>query len=296
MIGGIHHAALAVASVTEAHERWSRLLGLTGETGGGLALLRCAYEDHCLVLEEDDRPGLRYVAYRLARGRTLVDAAARLRELDVPHERHPVPGAGEGLRLDDPDGNAVVLVECPGGPNAVPDVARATTTLPAFHPRKLGHVNYLTGDIRRAVAFYERLGFRVSDWLGDEGCWLHVNRDHHVLAFLDKGFAHVHHLAFELVDWGEMRVALDHLGQHGRPMTWGPGRHGIAQNLFAYFRMPEEDMFIELFADLEQLETDHEPRRFPDDAHASNVWGALPPRSYFRFDEESVRAELESLQ
>ncbi|MFN8200962.1 MAG: hypothetical protein U0S48_00250 [Solirubrobacteraceae bacterium] len=37
----------------------------------------------------------------------------------------------------------------------------------------------------------------------------------------------------------------------------------------------------------------HAPRRFPDDPHASNAWGQLPPRSYFRFDEEAIRSEQE---
>ena len=67
----------------------------------------------------------------------------------------------------------------------------------------------------------------------------------------------------------------------------------MAQNLFAYVRMPEEELFVELYCDMEQLQPDHEPRRFPDDPHASNAWGELPPRSYFRFDEEAIRSEAE---
>ena len=70
----------------------------------------------------------------------------------------------------------------------------------------------------------------------------------------------------------ELRVALDHLAQHGRWVTWGPGRHAMAQNLFAYVRMPEEELFVELYSDMEQLQADHRPRRFPDDPHASNAW------------------------
>ena len=66
----------------------------------------------------------------------------------------------------------------------------------------------------------------------------------------------------------------------------------MAQNLFAYWRMVEEEVFVELFCDLEQLEADHEPRRFADDPHGSNAWGILPPRSYFAFDEESFAAEV----
>ena len=109
------------------------------------------------------------------------------------------------------------------------------------------------------------LGMRVTDRLGDEGAWLHVNADHHTMALVGKGYAHIHHLAFELVDWGELRVALDHLAQHGRWLAWGPVRHGLGRNLAAYVRIPEEECFVELFSDMEQLEPDHQPRDWPDD-------------------------------
>jgi len=169
-----------------------------------------------------------------------------------------------------------------------------SSRIPGWHPRKLGHVNFLTANIRRQVQWYtEVLGFRVTDWIGTEGVWLHVNSEHHVLAFLEKGFSHIHHFAFELVDWGEMRVALDHLAQNQRRIVWGPGRHGMARNLYSYFRMVEEELFVELFCDLEQLQADHEVRHYPDDPHSSNTWGILPPRTYFRFDQAAIEAELE---
>ncbi|MDX6547514.1 MAG: hypothetical protein QOG33_1064, partial [Gaiellales bacterium] len=46
----------------------------------------------------------------------------------------------------------------------------------------------------------------------------------------------------------------------------------------------------------EQLEPDHEPREWEDTPHSSNVWGILPPRSYFRFDAEAIRYERDGLQ
>ena len=44
------------------------------------------------------------------------------------------------------------------------------------------------------------------------------------------------------------------------------------------------------------VEPDHQPRDWPDDAHSSNTWGILPPRSYFRFDRAAVEAEREGLE
>ena len=38
----------------------------------------------------------------------------------------------------------------------------------------------------------------MTDRLGDEGLWLHLNADHHVHAMLQKEEAHFHHIALEL--------------------------------------------------------------------------------------------------
>jgi catechol-2,3-dioxygenase len=290
---------LRVANLDEAERRWSLLLGLTPERQGERTLLRCSHEGYGAILEQSaDAPGLEYVAYGLEPGVSIDDAVRRLEAHGVPHTSLELPDAVPALRLDDPEGNGLVIV-----PSAVRDTddfpaeALYSATLPGMHPRKFGHVNYVTGQVDAMVDWYTRvLGFKVTDWLGDEGCWLHVNSDHHVLAFVDKGYAHIHHLAFELVDWGDMRVYLDHLAQHGRPIVWGPGRHGVGRNLFSYWRMHEEDLFIELFCDVEQLSPDHRPRRYEDTPHSSNTWGSLPPRSYFRFDRDAIASELHQLE
>jgi catechol-2,3-dioxygenase len=295
MIGWIHHVTLRVDDVDAARERWALLYGLSGEGG----LMRCGYEDYCLELvpAQGARPGIEHAAYELEAGISLDEARERIEAAGETPREVEVPLRGRGLRLDDCDGNGVLVIERrvpERQEDRWPPIARRTETLLAHHPRKLGHVNYLTADTPRIAGWYERvLGFRITDWIGDDAVWMHVNADHHVLAFLDKGFAHLHHVAFEYVDFGEMRVTLDHLAQHGRWVTWGPGRHAMAQNLFSYVRMPEEDLFVELYSDMEVLQSDHTPRHFPDDPHASNAWGQLPPRTYFRFDEEAIRSELE---
>lgn len=294
LVGALHHVGLRVARLAEARPRWEHLLGLHGESAGAhAAILRCTYEDYALHLAESAEPaGLDYVCYELAPGVSLDAAETALRDRGAGPSRVEVPLRGTALAVVDPDGTHVRLVPRLRPADTRPAEVRASDRIPGWHPRKLGHVNFLTPDVKRQVHWYtEVLGFRVTDWIGDEGVWLHVDRDHHVLAFLEKGIAHIHHLAFELVDWGEMRVALDHLAQNRRHIVWGPGRHGMARNLFSYFRMREESLFVELFADLEQLAEDHEPRRFPDDPHSSNTWGILPPRTYFRFDQAALDAE-----
>jgi catechol 2,3-dioxygenase-like lactoylglutathione lyase family enzyme len=297
LIFGIHHAAVRVVNLEEAFNRWSHLLGLHGEIIDGEGFLRCAHEDYCLRLIPSYLRGIEYIAYELESGITLEMAKAELEKREVYAQEISVGLRGMGLQLLDPEDNKVVLIERVRPSETRNPEWQFSSRTPAFHPRKFGHCNYLTTNVEKMTHWYiEKLGFKLTDRIGSEGVWLHVNSDHHVLAFLEKGISHLHHLAFELNDWSAFRVALDHLGKNKRHIVWGPGRHGMARNLYSYFRMPEEDMFIELCGDLEQLQTDHIPRDYPDDAHASNVWGILPPRSYFRFDQQAIDSENEQFE
>jgi catechol 2,3-dioxygenase-like lactoylglutathione lyase family enzyme len=292
----IDHVCVRVADLDEAAPRWALEFGLI-ERGreNRRALLACNDEPYCLELVEGDAPGHDHFAFELHRDCSLDDARAHLESLGVAWEER------EGcLFVDDPDGRPVQLM-----PYCVPadDVerrpqhARPSTTVHLGGPRKLGHVNCLTGDIEAGTRFYtEVLGMRIADWLDDAGIWFHINTDHHVMALVDVGYAHFHHLAFDTVDIGKMRDMLDHVARHGRWLGWGPTRHGIAGNIASYVRIVEEECFVELYCDMEQLQDDHVPRPYPDDRFSSNTWGPLPPRSYFRFDAAAVESERQSLE
>jgi catechol 2,3-dioxygenase-like lactoylglutathione lyase family enzyme len=285
MIGRLDHVALGVRDTHAAAARWSQQFGLRiCEPVGTRALLACDDEPYCLELLGDVPTGLNHVGWELAPGVSL--------------ERFGPVGDDGSVRVSDPDGNELELMPYRAPSSRLVAHARpAAPGLPVGHPRKLGHVNFLTGALREQLAFYtDTLGMRVTDWLGDGGVWLHTGTDHHVMALVDKDYAHFHHLAFDVVDIGQMRMALDHLGRHGRWLGWGPVRHGIGGNIASYVRIVEEECFVELYCDMEQLQAGHEPRRWPDDRYSSNTWGPLPPRSYFRFDQRAIESERESLE
>jgi catechol 2,3-dioxygenase-like lactoylglutathione lyase family enzyme len=290
----LDHVCLRVADLDEAAARWSLQFGLVERSRSGeRALLACNDEPYCLELVAGARPGHDHFAFELARGYALDDARTHLDGKGVPWRE-----ADDSLFVDDPDGRAVQLMphrEVAAEADRWPQHARPSSTVRLGGPRKLGHVNCLTDRIADGVSFYtEVLGMKISDWLGEAGVWFHVNTDHHVMALVDVGYAHFHHLAFETVDIGKMRDMLDHVARHGRWLSWGPTRHGIAGNIASYVRIPEEECHVELYCDMEQLDPDHVPRAYPDDRYSSNTWGPLPPRSYFRFDPVAVEFEKES--
>lgn len=292
----LHHVALRVSDLDEAARRWALQFGLTERArDGDRVALACDDEDVALELlpaAAGERPGFDHVAYELAPTCTVEDALAHLAGLGVGAER-----VGHHVELADLEGNAVHLLPFAGPASRWVSHARPAGDLRPGHPRKLGHVNFLTGRIQDQVGFYsDALGLRLTDWLGDGGAWLHLGAEHHVMALVDKGAPHFHHLAFDVVDMGQMRDALDHLGRHGRWLGWGPTRHGVGGNVASYVRIVEEECFVELYCDMELLEAGHEPRTWPDDRYSSNTWGPLPPRSYFRFDERAVASERDSLE
>ena len=222
------------------------------------------------------------------------DAGGRRRATST---RSAWPTRSAPARCTSPTPTATASSSCPtaspttGAPGDRPPAPRRSA---GFHPRKLGHVNSLTGDLARDRDFYvDVLGMRVTDCLGDGGHVAARQRRPPRDGARRQGLrALPPPRASSSTSLGELGVAFDHLAQHGRWLAWGPVRHGIGQNICGYVRIPEEECLVELYSDMEQLDADHEPREWPDDRHSSNTWGPLPPRSYFRFDAggDRVRA------
>jgi catechol 2,3-dioxygenase-like lactoylglutathione lyase family enzyme len=289
----IDHVGLRVTDLEEAAARWCAEFGLTESTrDAGRVRLSCDDEPCAVELIEGETAGFDHVAYELARDCSLSEAESHL--VDWGAE---VDQTGSGLRTEDAEGNAIVLLGYREPRSRLVAHARPPSRAAVGHPRRLGHVNFLTAQLEEQLRFYsEALGMRVTDWLGEAGVWFHIGPDHHVMALVETGTCHFHHLAFELVDIGQMREMLDHLGRHGRWLGWGPVRHGIGGNIASYVRIVEEECFVELYCDMEQLQLGHEPRHWPDDRFSSNTWGPLPPRSYFRFDRAAIESERESLE
>ena len=178
-----------------------------------------------------------------------------------------------------------------------PQHARPSTTVHPGGPRKLGHVNCLSAALEEGSAFYtDVLGMRLTTGSMTEASGSTSTPT--------------------ITSWrSSARATPTFTTSPSRPSTSGrcatcsttspvtdagsagaPTRHGIGGNIASYVRIVEEECFVELYCDMEQLQDDHVPRVYPDDRYSSNTWGPLPPRSYFRFDEAAVESERQSLE
>ena len=241
----IDHVRLRVTDVEDASRRWCAQFGLVErERDACRVRLVCDDEPYSLELVAAESPGIGHVAYELRRSCTPEDTKEHFNDLGVDYEERD-----GGLEVVDPEGNKVLVLPYREPGSRWTPHARPAKHQIVGHPRKLGHVNFLTGEISRGVEFYTRvLGMRVTDWLGDGGVWFHIGGDHHVMALVDKGYSHLHHLAFDV---GR---------EPNKHMAFGPG--GIHHCLGAHLaRLEVRITFEELLKRVDGFDLTGPPER-----------------------------------
>lgn len=152
--------------------------------------------------------------------------------------------------------------------NAWGDVRRVDAPSPVYEratPIEIGHVVLFTDCLAEAVAFYERLGFMVSDQYPNRGVFLRCSKTggHHDVFLLQvpnrpRGLNHV---AFTVRDIHEVFGGGLAMSRAGWKTQLGPGRHPISSAYFWYFECPLGGL-IEYNADEDHLTSAWQPREF----------------------------------
>jgi catechol-2,3-dioxygenase len=233
---------------------------------------------HCLELHEGET-GIDHLAFEV---RDAAEAAARLGDAGGPAaETIDAPGYTAAVAFADPEGNSVRLVSGARGSNAVADGSRI------YRPRKIGHVGVKAFDLHGLVDFYTRyVGFRLSDWIGEQVVFLRCNPDHHALVFVAEPRERptVHHVAYEVPSFEKFADQCDILAANGVKVGWGPGRHAPSRNYFMYYDDPDGNR-VEWMAGVKLIydEDGHVPQVFdPAVPTTWNVWGPLPPPEFLK--------------
>ena len=154
-----------------------------------------------------------------------------------------------------------------------------------LRPRRMGHVNLMSPKPSDTAAFFtERIGLRLSEYIGENLFWMRTDTEHHNVALRPGGPRSVHHLGMEVAGWHSYQPILDHLDDRGYKIEYGPGRHRPGRSLFVYVRDPSSGLRLELFADMVHLvDPEAEPIGWePGDRMTKtlNTWGPLPPQSF----------------
>jgi catechol-2,3-dioxygenase len=132
-------------------------------------------------------------------------------------------------------------------------------------PVEVGHVVFFTDTLAETTAFYESLGFHLSDRYPGRGHFLRCSArgGHHDLFLLQtpESKRGLNHVAFTVRDMHEVIGGGLHLSRCGWETQLGPGRHPISSALFWYFKNPAGAL-VEYYADEDVLTENWKPRDF----------------------------------
>jgi catechol-2,3-dioxygenase len=255
------HATFTTPDLEKQIDYWSQVVGLSVVAKGkDSCMLATSMGQECINLERAPEKGfLRRLAFQVKPDSDLGELTSTLRSFGVQSERRTdiSPNIREAIAFTDPKGTLIeVYADCSFAPE--------DGNIGVISPVKFGHVAYRVNDPQKLTKFYcEVLGFRVSDWIGDHFSFLRCGVDHHTINFVRFDDERLHHIAFELRDWGSLHDACDFLTRKKIQLVWGPLRHIVGHNLAAY-HLNSDDIRVELFAELDQMKDEElgywEPR------------------------------------
>jgi catechol 2,3-dioxygenase-like lactoylglutathione lyase family enzyme len=282
-IGPLRHVSLFTPRLEDHARFYSEVWGLDSirQTRDVIFFRGSSPEHFILSLHRRDTRGLHHIAYAMPNADAVRRAAsdlekAAVRVVEKPHELDE-PGGGFGFRFIDPDGRCIEL-SC--------DVSTHTN---GWHPknvqpRSVCHVVNNTPDLRRITDFYTNvLGFRVSDYSGEQMVFLRSESKHHNISFNAAPHASVNHVAYLVSGVDEVMRGLANLRQHGFEAAWGPGRHGPGNNIFCYFKDPF-GYVAEYTSDIDYVdESKHVAKVWQRGPESMDRWGvAAPPTPELR--------------
>jgi catechol 2,3-dioxygenase-like lactoylglutathione lyase family enzyme len=287
----IGHASFETPDIERLTDHYTDVVGLVVAAKERDKVYLASNIGHLAVeLRRGAKVGCRKLSFEVAADTDLGDTARDLDKLGIRSERSndPAPGIANVLKFEDPKGTQIELFT---GWNSL-SKGQPAKGIPVT---KLGHVAYFTPDLAKTMDFYGNvLGFKVSDWIGDYFVFMRCNPDHHTVNFLKGDVAKMHHIAFELANFEQMKIACDILAKKKIDLSWGPVRHGPGHNISIYYR-ETDDQIIELFTELDRMPDEElgyfEPRPWHRDnpqrpkvwepGPTSNIWG-MPPSPDFQ--------------
>ena len=286
----LSHVEFGVTDLAASKAFYVDTLGLqvTEETADMLCLR--ALEErghHCMVLRKTDSSAVQYLAYKVYAEE----------DLDRAHDWFADRGHAVDWVERSHQGRTLRTVDCFGAPmefyhrmDRLPPIHQQYKLYHGVKPLRIDHFNCFAPDVDAAVAFYGKLGFRVTEYTEDDAsgklwaAWMHRKGGVHDVAFTNGTGPRLHHTAFwvptplNIIDLLDLMSTTGYLSNIER----GPGRHGISNAFFLYIRDPDGHRIEIYCSDYQTVDPDLEPIRWDlKDPQRQTLWGAPAPRSWF---------------
>ena len=228
--------------------------------------LRCwgDYYQYSLVLTQGKEGALGHAAWRTVGDEELEEAVQRVEAAGTKGEwSEGGYGHGRSYRFKGPGGHPIELLwevdryKAQGELKSVYPERPQKLTNHGIAPRQLDHVTIASSDVVRDGEWYRKvLGFRFMAI-----AYMHDNPNQAVFGTVttnekshDLGIGvdfspvagRLHHLAFWVDSADEHLRCADLLMESGTGVEYGPGRHGIGEQYYLYYREPGSNIRIEV--------------------------------------------------
>jgi len=232
------------------------------ECRGATAFLAGSGADpYLLAVTEADMHAVRSITFSATESEV---AALRMRlqsaeiaAVEIPDADEP--GGGVGLSICGPEHqNYRFLTTATPSGRDVPQscLAMSANATDKDTPVQLTHVVVNTCDLASCEQFStDLLGFQISDRTRAM-TFVRCGAKHHCVAYAPAAMPSLNHIAFEMVDADAVMRGIGRMRDAGVACSWGPGRHGPGNNIFAYFVAPFGGV-IEYTAEVAELGSDH---------------------------------------
>ena len=292
------YAELHVTDLDAAHHFYVDLLGMVVSTRSDDAIYLRGWEErlhHSIVLRRSPLAAASRISFRVRSNNDLEPIAQDFERRGCPVRwvDGELVGMGRALRVWDPFGFPLEFFH---------EIEQFETQLQRFDLHRgapvmrFDHFNLHSPQVEDGVQFWLELGFRCSEYISTDGederltgAWLLRKPTVHDVAFTAGRGPRLHHLGLVVSEPGAVLRACDQLAAAGysHVIERGPGRHGVSNAFFVYFRDPDGHR-IELYAcDYYTGDPDLKPIRWSvSDPRCRSFWGAKAPDSWY--DESSV--------
>jgi catechol 2,3-dioxygenase len=283
------HVVLTVADLKASRLFYEEVAGLilTAEADGAL-YFRGIEEacHHSLVLRKsNDAPVCQRIGMRMLSEEDLEEAYGFFQQNGCEVEWAEVPFQGRTLHVTDWAGMRLEFcATMPVEPRQITQFARHRGGC----AQRIDHYQVLTPHVPRALRLYNKMGFRLSEYIvgGDaiRGVFLQRKGNPHDIVFFHGPGPRLHHFAYFVQEGAQLLKACDVAGSlgFGSTVERGPGRHGPGHAMFVYFRDPDGHR-IELFnTHYQVMDIENEPVRWTaGDPNVSFPWGLPAQRRWF---------------
>lgn len=249
----LSHVDIAVPDLDLAAAYYTQVIGMDAvDRLDDRMFLKCWDEEdhHSLALRYDPRVGVDRLSFKVEYEADLDRLEKAVQQYGCHVERisrGEEVGQGESIRFQTPSGHEMELVhdvQRVGGALAKDNPDLVVDGLRGIAPPRMDHTLVTAEEVPEATKFYrEVLGFRLTEQLLDGdgqqiGVWMERSHSPHDLAVVSGANGGLHHFAYWLDDWDQVRGAADVLAYNAIQLDVGPTRHGITRGSTIYFFDP----------------------------------------------------------